>query len=145
MSTQSALIESILKRKGGTRVKLDDTDYHFVADDDGRHIASVSDADHIAKLLAIPEGFRLARAPKAAPSSAAAVGINAAPVTNPAPVVQDEPVKAAVDTGPLDTLDIEVLREVFKVEMGRDPSHRAKESTLIAQIEAMREEKAAKA
>lgn len=53
------LLESIIKREGGTRFTMGTTAYHFAPDTQGRHVAVVSDGDHLAKLLAIPEGFRL--------------------------------------------------------------------------------------
>lgn len=51
-------IESIIRRKAGTNVKLDDTNYHFAAGDDGAHVAEVTDPAHVKRLLGIPEGFR---------------------------------------------------------------------------------------
>lgn len=56
------LIESIIHRRNGTKITLDDTTYHFVEDEHGRHVAEVADENHISKLLGIREGFRLANA-----------------------------------------------------------------------------------
>lgn len=51
-------IESIIKRIPPTEVVLGDTTYKFAPEGD-RHIADVTDTAHIAKLLSIPEGYRL--------------------------------------------------------------------------------------
>lgn len=58
------LIESIIKRAKGTTVELDGVTYRFLpsADHDGRHVAEVEDQRHIARLLAITDGFRSADA-----------------------------------------------------------------------------------
>jgi len=52
-------IESIIRRKNGTRVVLDDQVYHFKpTSEDERHIAEVSIRKHIQRFLSIPEGFQ---------------------------------------------------------------------------------------
>lgn len=53
-------IESIIKRTPPTEVVLGDTTYKFQPDDQGRHVAEVTDKHHIARLLSISEGFQLA-------------------------------------------------------------------------------------
>lgn len=53
-------IESIIKRNPPTEVVLGDTTYKFQPDDQGRHVAEVTDKHHIARLLSITEGFQLA-------------------------------------------------------------------------------------
>lgn len=55
----STVIESIIRRKGGTKVRLNGTEYHFTPDEEGRHVAEVSKNAHIQRFLAVPEGFRL--------------------------------------------------------------------------------------
>ncbi|KFD27077.1 hypothetical protein [Sphingobium yanoikuyae] len=52
------LIESIIRRQGGSTVDLGSAKYHFRPDLEGRHVAEVDDPAHIATLLAIKEGFR---------------------------------------------------------------------------------------
>lgn len=54
------LIISKIKRPGGTKVTLDDTEYHFApsADHDGEHVAEVSNEDHIATFAGIREGYK---------------------------------------------------------------------------------------
>ncbi len=56
---ESALIESLIRRPGGTTVTLGDEDYSFEPNDKGAHICEVVDADHAERLLAITEGFAI--------------------------------------------------------------------------------------
>jgi hypothetical protein len=66
------LIESKLKRKDGSKIDIGGVEYHFKADATGAHVCDVTDEDHLARFLAIPEGFRLVgavEAPKAAETS----------------------------------------------------------------------------
>lgn len=65
------LIESIIRRKSGTSVTLGESTYKFRVDDAGRHVAEVDDQAHVATLLAIKDGFRLANASDAADIAAA--------------------------------------------------------------------------
>lgn len=52
-------IESIIRRKAGTNVRLGDNQYHFgPGEDGGAHVAEVTDAADIKRLLSITEGFR---------------------------------------------------------------------------------------
>lgn len=53
-------IESIIKRDPPTEVVLGDTTYKFKPDDQGKHVAEVTDKHHIARFLSIVEGFQLA-------------------------------------------------------------------------------------
>jgi hypothetical protein len=53
-------IESIIKRDPPTEIDLDGTVYKFKPDEHGRHVAEVTDKHHIARLLAISEGYQLA-------------------------------------------------------------------------------------
>lgn len=77
-------IESKLQREGGSHIQLGATEYHFAPGDDGAHVAAVDDDDHVAILLAIPEGFRIYK---------------------PADVVatQSEPIEQAEPEQPVDT------------------------------------------
>jgi len=52
------LIESIIKREGGTHVTLGENAYHFQPREDGRHVADVQDDEDADTLLAITEGYR---------------------------------------------------------------------------------------
>ncbi|OQC35748.1 MAG: hypothetical protein BWX64_02330 [Acidobacteria bacterium ADurb.Bin051] len=59
------LIQSIIVRQpDGTRVPMPnrsggETLYHFTGPKDGPHVCDVTDDDHIARFLSIPDGFRL--------------------------------------------------------------------------------------
>lgn len=53
-----SLIESIIKRNGGTKVELGGVQYHFKPQATGAHVASVEDEAHARRFLAIREGFR---------------------------------------------------------------------------------------
>lgn len=65
------LIESIIKRAGGTEVPMpvegaDDITYHFKPQDgkfDSPHVAEVASEAHAARFLAITEGFKIPGAP----------------------------------------------------------------------------------
>jgi hypothetical protein len=64
------LIESKIKRDGGTHVTIDTTAYHFAPQDDGAHVATVTDEAHQDRFLSITEGYRVYRgAEKAAAST----------------------------------------------------------------------------
>lgn len=52
-------IQTTLIREGGTHVKLGDMDYHFAPQEDGAHVATVTDEDDAAELLKHPEGYRV--------------------------------------------------------------------------------------
>lgn len=138
-------IQSKIIRKGGTIVELQGGTYHFTPNAAGDHVAEVSDPDDVATLLAIKEGYCIYR-PKADPAAAA----TRAPV---APVTQPEPKKAAstkkaakaeekpaegmgltTGTDDLAALGRAALVEVFKAEVGREPSEHAEADVLIAQI-----------
>lgn len=66
------LIESIIKREGGTVVEFDTRTYHFMPDEHGRHVCEVDVPSHAKRLLEITEGYRpvsgAARQAPAAPS-----------------------------------------------------------------------------
>lgn len=52
-------IESIIRRKNGTRVELDDNVYHFKpTGSDERHLCDVEVRAHVQRFLSIPEGFQ---------------------------------------------------------------------------------------
>lgn len=158
--SSAVIIESIIKRPGGSTVTLGDIDYRFEPDHQGRHVAVVENPVHIDRLLSIREGFRLLEAaPKAnAPAPVAAGAMQAAPVqqATPAPVTtepegdegrgddSDKKPEGAAD-GALEDMSLSQIREVFKVELGRNPSPKSIKETLIAQIEAVRAERASTA
>jgi|GEM_PF-1501650 len=166
--SQIMLIECTLQRKGGTQVKMaDNTTYHFKDDGTGAHIAAVSNADHIGTLLGIKEAYRVYGMQTA---DVAATGVVAttvqpimvapivqAPVTAPAvtqaPAASTPPAQELQTPPPATTtneqaglspdMNIDELRALFLAEVGREPNARAKAETMIAQIEAIRAERAA--
>lgn len=57
-------IESIIRRKAGTRIQLEEQHYHFKpTEEDERHCAEVGIEAHVERLLSITEGFRPADEP----------------------------------------------------------------------------------
>lgn len=71
-------IESLLKREGGSKIDLDDQIYHFKPNAAGAHVAEVENKAHVARFLAIPEGFAIydpSEAGKPAKKPSAAVDI----------------------------------------------------------------------
>lgn len=161
------ILQCILLRKGGTTVEMNDkTAYHFKDDGLGNHVAAISNMDHVQTLLGIPEAYRIFSAGQTA-APADAVGatapvVPAATVGATAPTPEPKPpvVPSAPEPKPpadgeagqnvgaqtaLDpTADIEIIRAAFRLEVGREPNQRAKPETMIAQIEAVREERAGK-
>jgi hypothetical protein len=66
------LIESIIRRKTGTSVLLGTRTYNFQpSKTDPRHVADVVNEDDIQTLLAIKEGYRIAKSATAAAPAAA--------------------------------------------------------------------------
>lgn len=70
-------IECTIRRKLGSTVTLGTTTYKF-GPGDGPHIAEVTDEDHIARLLAVPDSFKIhnpkgGKAAPVAPAPAASV------------------------------------------------------------------------
>lgn len=69
------LIESIIRRKGGTEISLPNSDggvsvYSFSPlTPEGPHICEVADMDHASRLLEIKEGFKKAETLKTAISA----------------------------------------------------------------------------
>lgn len=85
-------IESIIRRKNGTRVELDDQVYHFKpTPEDERHLAEVSIRAHIQRFLSIPEGFQPAEIDETQ-ASPAPVQQPPAPPVQASPLNTDQPV-----------------------------------------------------
>ena len=166
--SQALIIECMLIRKGGTQVDMGDkTIYHFKDDGTGAHVATISNPEHIGILLGIREAYRVYGAAAAeaavgiapaatamiqpAPIAAIAAPAIVAPVIAPAPAIVpapapsiDPPTTLNAQLGLDANMDIDQLRAVFLQEVGREPSARAKPETMIAQIEAVRAERAGK-
>lgn len=52
-------IESLLRRKGGTKAEIGGVEYHFKPDANGREFADVTNPDHIGIFASIREGYRI--------------------------------------------------------------------------------------
>lgn len=147
---QSFLIESLIRRKNGTICEMPPTvespkgaRYHFKPQgDDPRHIAAVADAAHAARFIQIPEGYALV-ADTQPPAVAATEGNGGGGSGGGASLTT--PLAPAGDETPLEQLTDAQLREVFLAEVGRKAGNRAQPETMIAQIEAARQTKAAAA
>lgn len=120
-------IESLIKRKNGTVIELDEHRYHFKPTaTDPRHLADVTVKAHISCLLSITEGFQVAD--ESIPSD---------PVEPPAPVtgtlagVQDN--DGSVRT--LDQLD-EIELRAIAIEMEIEGARELPVAELISAIQA---------
>jgi hypothetical protein len=54
-------IECRLRRPGGSKIEIGNTEYHFKPLSDGAHVAAVADEQHQDRLLGIPEAYKLYR------------------------------------------------------------------------------------
>jgi hypothetical protein len=52
-------IECILLREGGTLAEIGGTEYHFIPNTAGAHVAEVEDKAHIQRFLSIGEAYRI--------------------------------------------------------------------------------------
>lgn len=132
MSATAMIIESIIKRKGGSVVTIGAATYHFKPDADDRHIAPVTDPDHLARFLQIPEGYRLVGT-VAMPQAPASADLAPASVESPEP-----PMPEVTPGKPLEDMTDEELRATFKLEIGRVAPPKTRMETMIEQIQAMR-------
>lgn len=110
-------IVSILRRPGGTFIKLGTVAYHFAPDEQDRHVADVTDPDHIERLLDIPEGYCALEETPAAVAPAIA-----APAQATAPQASQEPqgdAQAAQATQERDALVAAYLAKFGKRPNGR--------------------------
>lgn len=81
---KSTLIESKLRRVGGSIIPLGGIDYHFLPYTDGAHVCEVTIEDHADRFLAITEGFKLYRG-EGQPGNPAAPVTVASAAAAPAP------------------------------------------------------------
>jgi hypothetical protein len=96
-------IECTIKRHGGTKVTIGDTEYHFApCENDERHIAEVGDEGHVEKFLAVPESFRVCE------DFESRTGFNAE---------KEYGVEAEPD-------ERESLAEKYKAKFGKNPHHK---------------------
>lgn len=122
------LIESKIKRAGGSHVDLDGVAYHFKDDGTGRHVAEVLSRRHLAVFLAIPEGYQIPEEPEEDDAGEQPQGDNGADSPPPPPTDDgglDEPEGEAQGGGDAATEDAdgdgeENLDAPATEDMGRD-------------------------
>lgn len=51
------IIESLIKREGGSVITLDGAEYHFEPNSKGDHVCSITEQQHVNRLLSIKDGF----------------------------------------------------------------------------------------
>lgn len=140
------LIERILSAPGGTVVTFKGTRYHFKpVEDGGPHIAEVTNPEHIARFMDIPEGYRVhgeagaddAPADPSQDNDTLSGGTDGAdsPPGDQGPGPDPEPPEPEI---PLAEQTDEQLRATFEAVIGRKPHGKASRETLVAQIEAAR-------
>ncbi|WP_444668358.1 hypothetical protein [Cereibacter changlensis] len=104
MSKQAFLIQCLQARPGGTSLTMaDGFEINFRPDDKGRHVAQVDNEAHFARLLSIPEGYKLIGAvtapvigaPAAPPAFVAPAAVTPPPA---APVLPSPPAVSATET-----------------------------------------------
>lgn len=172
MSNTITIESIIRRTGGTRGVTMGNKTYNFLPNAEGAHVCDVSDGEHAQRFLGIPEGYRIyspakgvsveggvgaTRAAEKAEPPAAAVepqkaqsGKQEEPSTatttdetaNAATTEPKTSEKPAEEAVALDGLDTDKLRAIFEEEVGRKPHPNAKDETLIAQIEAVREDKA---
>lgn len=135
MSVQT--IRCKLEREGGTQVTLGLTTYHFAPNDDGAHIAKVSDDEHAARFLEIPEAYEVYTA-KPPP-------VRVLPDKQPVATVDIPPKGALGETMPPGTASGEAagttkpltrkqLEKAYKAKFGKVPNARSKDETILAAL-----------
>lgn len=125
------LIESKLRREGGSRIQIGNETYHFAPDGEGRHVCEVTNKAHIQRFLSITEGFRLVGAedeeqPAPPPPSGD-------PLSGDAPVEMVDDENDEADDESIDDLDLDELAERYEaagVKMDRRRSLRVLRSEL---------------
>ncbi len=158
-------IESILKRPGGTKVRLGADEYHFKPDELDRHVAEVENAEHAKVFLNVPEGYRslepLAEVDVSLDEALAVITAKfpdrdieaflygtTAPAKEPAPATDpvgeqqseegDDAAEDATDEDPAGLADLsdEELRAEFEKLIGRKPHANMLRENMEAQITA---------
>jgi hypothetical protein len=148
---QKIAVESIIRRDGGTRVTLGKMAYHFKPMPDGAHVAVVDDPRHVSRFLSISEGYRVydpdlvdepAPAPFVTPLPPAAEDESPVETDTIADDETNPPEDEAEPLPSLDGMSRADLEATFLKEVGRKPNAKQKDETLVAQIVAVRMERA---
>lgn len=127
------LIESIIKREGGTHITLDGEKYSFLPDDQGRHVCEIKNRDHIGRLLAIREGYRLAGDDEPVQLPAETVKVDQVEVVQPVDDADETSTDEATDAPANDDREAWVERYVEK--FGRKPHYRWTIERIRAELE----------
>lgn len=141
------IIRCTLIRAGGTRENIDGINYHFQPDELGNHIATVTEPAHIKRFLSITEAYEFfgqasAETAIGATLAAPVVEVAAAPVVElkePAPLQTTPNAQAGMP----ENMAEDELRDMFINVIGREPGPRSKPETMLAQIRAKLDERAA--
>lgn len=113
------IIESIIKRKAGTTVKLGDITYFFnETETEPRHLAEVKDEAHIARFLSVKEGFREAEGK--AKTTKPAAPVETKPVAEQKPAEQTQAPAAETPAAPVESAPAEILKPAEGTEFDRD-------------------------
>lgn len=166
------IMKCLLIRQGGTKIDLDGVNYHFKDDGLGNHVATIDNMKHVTRLAGIPEAYEIfgsavatdtaislgvtltaaqseatsavtqAVVAPVAPVAAPVVEAPVAPVAQVAPVAPEMQTTANAQAGFPENMSNEELRALFLAEVGRQPSAKAKPETMMAQIVAVRDERA---
>lgn len=110
-----------LERANGTQLTLDQTDYNFQPNAAGAHVCEVTDKEHIARLLSIPEAYEL--------YDPTAPVVRELPAVTPPSTVAPTP--SVVD---YTKFTRKRLDKAYKDKFGKKPSERAKNATIIAAL-----------
>lgn len=143
----AVLIRCKLKRSGGSDITMANGDLiKFRPDQNGDHVAMVTNPAHIDRLMSIPEGYGFHGMAGGTPDPVVPPEPKPEPVATVAHAAPEpdapEPT-AAPDAGmELDAMTDDDLKAFFEKTVGRTAHHKAKRETLIAQIEAHQEEAA---
>jgi hypothetical protein len=87
LTTAVILFQCILHRPGGTDVEMaDGVTLHFRPDGQGRHVCPVANPEHIGRLSAIPEAYRMLGMVSADALAAAGLGASAPAPAAPVPL-----------------------------------------------------------
>lgn len=134
------LIESKIRRTGGTSISMGDEVYHFAPDDEGRHVCDVTNKAHIQRFLSITEGFCLVGAEDEVtstapppPSSDPLSGADAVEMVDGDESEDEWEEKEEEEAESIDDLDLEELAERYEaagVKMDRRRSLRVLRSDL---------------
>lgn len=104
------------EREGGTTVRLGETDYHFQPDATSAHVCDVTDREHLAKFLSIPEGYELAAGTVLVEDAV----VTTTDITTTAPSGSD-----------YNGLTRKQLEAAYITKFGRAPHPRSKDATLV--------------